>query len=58
MPFPLGFPTNETWCGGGEENWTTSDQNTNTTYYLGCLLAPYVANGIGVYKCPADVVPS
>ena len=55
---PLGFPTNETWCGGGEENWTTSDQNTNVSYYLGSLMAPYVANGVGVYKCPADVVPS
>jgi len=55
---PLGFPTNETWCGGGEGNWTTSDQNTNVSYYLGCLLAPYVANGVGVYKCPADVIPS
>jgi prepilin-type N-terminal cleavage/methylation domain-containing protein len=55
---PLGYPTNETWCGGAEENWTTADANTNVAYYLGCLMAPYVANGIGVYSCPADVIPS
>jgi prepilin-type N-terminal cleavage/methylation domain-containing protein len=55
---PLGSPTNESWCGGTGENWTTSDANTNRAYYLGCLMAPYVANGVGVYKCPADIIPS
>jgi prepilin-type N-terminal cleavage/methylation domain-containing protein len=32
--------------------------NTNLALYTSGLLAPYVANQVGVYKCPADQVPS
>jgi prepilin-type N-terminal cleavage/methylation domain-containing protein/prepilin-type processing-associated H-X9-DG protein len=32
--------------------------NTNIAIYSTGLLAPYVANAQGVYKCPADTVPS
>jgi len=32
--------------------------NTNLALYTTGLLAPYVAKQIGVYKCPADIVPS
>ncbi len=32
--------------------------NTNIAIYKSGLLAPYVAGQIGVYKCPADIVPS
>jgi prepilin-type N-terminal cleavage/methylation domain-containing protein len=35
-----------------------SPGNTNLALYTSGLLAPYVANQIGVYKCPADIVPS
>lgn len=35
-----------------------SSGNTNLSLYTSGLLAPYVANQIGVYKCPADIVPS
>jgi prepilin-type N-terminal cleavage/methylation domain-containing protein/prepilin-type processing-associated H-X9-DG protein len=35
-----------------------SSGNTNLELYTSGLLAPYVANQIGVYKCPADIVPS
>jgi prepilin-type N-terminal cleavage/methylation domain-containing protein len=32
--------------------------NTNTTLYTDALLAPYLANQLGVYKSPADTMPS
>jgi len=32
--------------------------NTNTTLYTDGLLAPYLANQLGVYKSPADTTPS
>jgi prepilin-type N-terminal cleavage/methylation domain-containing protein/prepilin-type processing-associated H-X9-DG protein len=32
--------------------------NTNLALYTSGLLAPYVARQVGVYKCPADQVPS
>jgi prepilin-type N-terminal cleavage/methylation domain-containing protein len=32
--------------------------NTNLALYTSGLLAPYVANQIGIYKCPADKIPS
>lgn len=35
-----------------------SPGNTNRLLYTGGLLAPYIAKQIGVYKCPADTVPS
>ncbi len=35
-----------------------SPGNTNLTLYTSGLLAPYIAKQVGVYKCPADIVPS
>ena len=32
--------------------------NTNLAIYTSGLLAPYIAKQVGVYKCPADQVPS
>lgn len=32
--------------------------NTNILLYKTGLLAPYVAQQVGVYKCPADIIPS
>jgi prepilin-type N-terminal cleavage/methylation domain-containing protein len=58
---PLGAvynPTSPPWCGNGSEDWLSSPYNTNVQYYQTNLLGPYVSKGIGVYKCPADIVPS
>jgi prepilin-type N-terminal cleavage/methylation domain-containing protein len=58
---PLGAtfnPTSPPWCGNGSEDWLNSSINTNVQYYQTNLLGPYVSKGIGVYKCPADIVPS
>jgi prepilin-type N-terminal cleavage/methylation domain-containing protein len=57
---PAGFTASKTWCPSGNENWTGAagpvDVNTNISLYLDCLMAPYVLNQIGVYKCPCDTL--
>jgi len=57
---PLGHidPNSPPWCGDTGEDWLTSVANTNVQYYQTNLLGPYVSKGIGVYKCPADIIPS
>ncbi len=59
---PLGPDTvdlmQKTWCGPGSEDWFMSVVNTNREYYTKCLLAPYLVNQVGVYKCPSDTIPS
>jgi prepilin-type N-terminal cleavage/methylation domain-containing protein/prepilin-type processing-associated H-X9-DG protein len=42
----------------GVEGWAALDGNTNRSLYTSALLAPYLAKQIGVYKCPADIIPS
>jgi prepilin-type N-terminal cleavage/methylation domain-containing protein/prepilin-type processing-associated H-X9-DG protein len=42
----------------GDEGTGTEPGNTNTALYTSGLLAPYIAKEIGIYKCPADQVPS
>jgi prepilin-type N-terminal cleavage/methylation domain-containing protein len=41
-----------------DEGWGPLDGNTNLNIYTTGLLAPYMANQIGVYKCPGDTIPS
>jgi prepilin-type N-terminal cleavage/methylation domain-containing protein len=52
--------SNNTWCPAGSLTWRTQppapDVNTNVALYLQCLMAPYQANQIGVYKCPFDIL--
>jgi len=55
---PLSAPANQSWCGGGSTTWTFNTWNTNRAAYQACLMAPYVANQVSVYKCPADTIPS
>jgi prepilin-type N-terminal cleavage/methylation domain-containing protein len=57
---PLGLfdPSAPPWCGNGSEDWNNNIDNTNVAYYQTNLLGPYVSGGIGVYKCPADNIPS
>src|ERR1035438_2232783 len=35
---PLGGAANQTWCGGGSEDWHTSTANTNWAYYQTSIL--------------------
>jgi prepilin-type N-terminal cleavage/methylation domain-containing protein len=57
---PLGVfdPATPPWCGNAGEDQFNSAENTNIAYYQTNLLGPYVSGGIGVYKCPADIIPS
>lgn len=52
--------SNNTWCPAGNIQWggapPSVNVNTNVALYLGCLMAPYEANQIAVYKCPFDVL--
>jgi len=40
------------------EGWGALDGNTNLSLYTSALLAPYLSKQIGVYRCPADNIPS
>jgi prepilin-type N-terminal cleavage/methylation domain-containing protein/prepilin-type processing-associated H-X9-DG protein len=43
------------WVSGGRLSWATGNlDNTNKGYLVKGLLAPYLANNTGVFKCPAD----
>jgi prepilin-type N-terminal cleavage/methylation domain-containing protein/prepilin-type processing-associated H-X9-DG protein len=53
--------SNTSWIDSvdGTESFPGAESgNTNLALYTSGLLAPYVAKQIGVYKCPADQVPS
>lgn len=39
-------------------DWDLSDANTNIDLLKQGLLAPFLNQGVGVYKCPADKVPA
>ncbi|MEI9866278.1 MAG: prepilin-type N-terminal cleavage/methylation domain-containing protein [Limisphaerales bacterium] len=49
---------NQSWCSGANEGWGNYDGNTNTFYYQTSIMAPYMGGQLGVYRCPADNIPS
>ncbi len=56
---PLGgMPDNLTWCGNQLEGWHNEQANTNRDYYKKSIMAAYLVDQVGVYKCPADNIPS
>jgi len=55
---PLGYPPEQTWCYSAYEDWNLGDANTNTALYTKAILAPFLGGQLGVYKCPADTIPS
>jgi prepilin-type N-terminal cleavage/methylation domain-containing protein len=56
-PLSVLTPAN-TWCGTQGENWTTAIANTNPATYTTSIMGPYMANQLGVYRCPGDNIPS
>jgi prepilin-type N-terminal cleavage/methylation domain-containing protein len=47
------------WCGNlAVQFWNAADGNINTALYQTNLMAGYMTGQLGVYKCPADNVPS
>jgi prepilin-type N-terminal cleavage/methylation domain-containing protein/prepilin-type processing-associated H-X9-DG protein len=65
---PYGYAANQSWCGGNGESWGNDANggvngagdisNTNWSYYTTSIMAPYMGNQVGVYRCPADNIPS
>ncbi len=53
---PLG--AGNSWVGPSQEGWGALDANTNIQYYETNMMAPYMGGQLGVYRCPADTVPS
>jgi prepilin-type processing-associated H-X9-DG protein len=62
------LPPNPGGLGASTNSWATgwldwgvgqpAGANTNTSYLLDAALGPYNAKSLGVYKCPADKIPS
>jgi prepilin-type N-terminal cleavage/methylation domain-containing protein len=50
--------TDKTWCYGSTEGWDMEDANTNVLKYKASILAPFVGNQLGIYRCPADSIAS
>jgi len=46
-----------TWA-GNVEDWTSNPDNTNYTKLTEAKLGYYTAKNLGIYKCPADILPS
>ena len=55
---PLSAIPEQSWCGSGAEDWHYSNSNTNPLVYTKSIMGPYMVNQLGVYKCPADSIPS
>src|SRR5262249_5053894 len=54
---PLSSP-GPTWCGGSVVAWAANDVHIDVGYYFTHLLSPYMGGQLGVYRCPADRIPS
>jgi len=47
------------WIGSAAiQDWNNTDSNTNTMNYQTNLMAGYMTGQLGVYRCPADNIPS
>jgi prepilin-type N-terminal cleavage/methylation domain-containing protein len=55
---PLSSTAEQSWCYSAYQDWGNADSNTNSTIYRKAILAPYLGGQLGVYKCPADIIPS
>ena len=53
---PLGSGGSTSWVDAilGEEDWFNDTGNTNYACLQNALLAPYLSEQIGVYRCPND----
>ena len=55
---PLSAAPEKSWCYSAYQDWYNSDANTNGLIYRNAIMAPYLGGQLGVYRCPADIVPS
>jgi prepilin-type N-terminal cleavage/methylation domain-containing protein len=59
MPNSPSTSPGESWIGNlTEQRWSGVDANTNASLYRTNLMASYMSSQLGVYRCPADIVPS
>lgn len=55
---PAGAPPDHEWCPSVSLDWGGSPANNTPSLYYATLLAPYMGNQLGVYKCPCDTLVS
>jgi prepilin-type N-terminal cleavage/methylation domain-containing protein len=55
---PLGETDADCWCPSAAVDWHTSNVNTNWALHNATIMGPYLVGQVGVYKCPADNIPS
>jgi prepilin-type N-terminal cleavage/methylation domain-containing protein len=60
---PFGFAANQSWCPNGKQagaqmDWGNLVGNTNIAVFSNTILAPFMSGQLGVYHCPADIIPS
>lgn len=58
MPNSPSTSSGVSWVGNNPENWGNNNANTNVALYQTNLMASYMTAQLGVYRCPADNVPS
>jgi prepilin-type N-terminal cleavage/methylation domain-containing protein len=59
MPNSPSSTSGQSWVGNiTVQDWSARDSNTNEMNYRTNLMAGYMSGQLGVYKCPADNIPS
>jgi prepilin-type N-terminal cleavage/methylation domain-containing protein len=58
MPNSPSTAPGTSWVGNNPEDWGIRNGNTNVTLYQTNLMAGYMTGQLGVYRCPADNIPS
>jgi len=59
MPNSPSTTPGQSWCGNlTVQHWNAVNANTNAQLYLTNMMAGYMTGQLGVYRCPADKIPS
>jgi prepilin-type processing-associated H-X9-DG protein len=53
-----GYSTTTNCWVTGVLSWLSVPDNTNVQFLIDCQIGPYVAKNRGVFRCPADKIPS
>jgi prepilin-type N-terminal cleavage/methylation domain-containing protein/prepilin-type processing-associated H-X9-DG protein len=55
---PAAYKATVPWVNANGMDWNTANANTNLDFLRAGLLSPYINNGVAIYKCPGDKIPS
>jgi len=55
---PISAPLDYSWVNPQYLDWDNSPANTNYNILKAGLLSPYINEGVSVYRCPGDKIPS